>query len=90
MTYSLALRYQKIKHIYDEAIRVNSSNVVIYHRDPETLEKMDGVTPLDLKYLKDKGFIDIAIETTGERCTCIIINDSLIEYVEEMEKCEWR
>ena len=83
MTFSTDIRYDKIKFIYDEAMKLNSANVIIYHKDPETFKEICKVTPLDLKYLEDIGFIDIKNETLGEVYTIIKINSELIEYIED-------
>jgi len=86
MTISTDIRKDKIKYLYDEAVKLKTPYISIYHKDPVTLEDMNGiVTRLDLEYLKDIGFIDIICETIGEISTHIIVKHSLIEYIEESE-----
>ena len=83
MDISLELRWDKIKYLYDEAKRLNTSYLHIEHKDRDTFKMESIVTPLDLKYLEDIGLIDIKVETCGEVATAIQIRSELIEYVEE-------
>jgi len=76
---SLIKRYGIIKLIYDKTKEYKTSYITID----------DSVSKMDLKYLEDKGFINITMETCGGVVTGIQVRAPLIEYVENFEEyCE--